>query len=657
MVSMVTGGSVNSWLVWLVAVVACVLLGFVGYHFTVRILRFVAALLALALAVVATRYGVAHHGAGAHADLVNSFTQGFDALSNAFFRPLLGHNNPVPGRIGWLVIIGLLVFGYRELEVWAMRWQPPTVDLSALGGDKSDTQDATTTDQCHDLVANEIRFRLPAVAVRAPAILPGGTKVAGLVSIAESTGNTAGGLAGAVINFAGALWPSPRQYQIRIRVEPFSKNHRATSGVRVTVDLEHARTGGSIATKTLPARRLDEAGSVVAGYVARQIFSADPSAPPWCYGSFDGSDLAAMLIEWQVRTCPKSEKDICRARAKQRRILEKGASSSICAGVTRYELAQLYDIDGLHAEALRLHAINREQYPRFYRGRYRLGMSLEMLANPKYKLTGKKAKETVRECLDILDRCHVTRRSERRHDVIERLKLGKPLPRSLRIEFLKAAQGELREVRRQLAPWHLIWSALVHRDERAIWKHYWSLTERERFHDGVRVAELLVAVRQSLDAKKGTGPRVRNNYNLMRARWITTAITDDKDTIREVLKSGDVPPPGQESHGQDLPHPYAQRTRWVPWQHSTPSWQAAYNTACLYAALARGRNKEKMAQRVVGSLIRAINDSHCEIGRPSEWLKQDPDFSSVLRSEPFRTLLATLREDGPQEVNPMPADP
>jgi hypothetical protein len=98
-----------------------------------------------------------------------------------------------------------------------MRWQPPTVDLSALGGDQQGTQkcgasggqDEAATDQRHDEVANELRFRLPAVAVKAPAILPGGTRVAGLVSIAESTGNTAGGLAGAIINFVGALWPNP----------------------------------------------------------------------------------------------------------------------------------------------------------------------------------------------------------------------------------------------------------------------------------------------------------------------------------------------------------------------------------------------------------------------------------------------------------------
>ena len=45
------GDSMHSWLVWLVFAIACVLLGFVGYHFAVHTLRFVTALFALAVVV------------------------------------------------------------------------------------------------------------------------------------------------------------------------------------------------------------------------------------------------------------------------------------------------------------------------------------------------------------------------------------------------------------------------------------------------------------------------------------------------------------------------------------------------------------------------------------------------------------------------------
>jgi len=130
---------------WHAFVIVCVLLGFVGYHFAIRTLRLVTAVFALAVIVAVTRYGVARQGAVAHADLVNSFTLGFDDLGHAFFQPPLGHNNPIPGRLGWLVIIGLLVLAYRELEVWAMRWQPPTVDCSTSRPRRTAVRQATKT--------------------------------------------------------------------------------------------------------------------------------------------------------------------------------------------------------------------------------------------------------------------------------------------------------------------------------------------------------------------------------------------------------------------------------------------------------------------------------------------------------------------------------
>ena len=228
-------------------------LGFVGYHFSVRTLRFFTAAFVAAVVVLVPRYGVTRP-AGAHTHSVNSFTRGFDDLGTALFQPLLPSRHiPPPGRIGSLVvvvIIVVLVFAYRELEVWAMRWQPPTVDTSALGGEQPGTQKSGAADEPdegitdgrrhHRLVA-ELRFRLPAVEVRAPAILPGGTRPNGLASIAENSGFTGSGLAGAIIRFFGMLWPNPRRYQVRVWIEKGTRSaggeEQATATTRVTVDL------------------------------------------------------------------------------------------------------------------------------------------------------------------------------------------------------------------------------------------------------------------------------------------------------------------------------------------------------------------------------------------------------------------------------------
>jgi len=198
----------NSWLAWIVFALAAVMLGAVGYHFSLRTLRWVALIVALAAAAYLTVYGLTHP-AQKPGSLSDAFARGADTLSGALIRPLsLGHHVPVPGRIGWLVIVVLLVLGYRGLEAWTLHRQAPTLDVSALTSDRQDeTADAGTNAQTgrqrHEWLVAELKFRLPAVEVRSPAILPGGSRPSGLASIAEATGVTGAGLAGAIIRFFG----------------------------------------------------------------------------------------------------------------------------------------------------------------------------------------------------------------------------------------------------------------------------------------------------------------------------------------------------------------------------------------------------------------------------------------------------------------------
>ena len=642
------------WLVWLISASAFVLLGFVGYHFSVRTLRLFAGLLLAMVSLIATRYGVVHSAAGP-TDVVNSFIRGFNDLSISFFQPLLGRDVHVPGRFGWFVILAVLVFGYRELEVWAMRWESPAVDTSALGGDQPGAQssgppdepdEGTTDAQRHDRLVAELRFRLPAVSVRAPAILPGGTRSNGLASIAENSGVSGSGLAGAIIRFFGALWPNPRRYQVRVWIEPRERSGhgrpRDMPAVRVTVDVENPRTGESIATKTLAADDCDQAASMIAGYVARHIFKEDPTAPPWCVGSFDGGDLAVMLLAGQQRVAPASPDEIRRSRCQQISMLEK---CKLVSGVARYELAQLYDLEGNHVKALRLHALNREDYLRFYRGRYRLGMSLEMIADPEFELLEPETTELL-DTLRILDRCGLMKDVARRYD---RIDPGR-LPPDLSNRMLLAARYEQRAVRRQLTLGRVIWGMFLHRDERGIRKMYWPLRERQSFHDGARVAELLVAIRQCQPGRAG-----RIGYNTRRAMHVAAAITGDSAAIEACLKGSPAQYVTELLEQERPPFAIAQRTRWLPWQRRTPSWQAAYNTACLYAALKQSYSctdaaDATLAQRAVSSLIRAVNDPDCEMERPWDWISTDPDFSCLRQSRIFRDFLDN------QKVKDYPAD-
>ena len=669
----------NSWLAWGGFVVAVVFLGWVAYHFSVRTLRYVTLALVVAGVVVVTGYGVTHQAPTARAapvNLVSAFARGMDGLSAAFCQPLLpGSVALAPGRVGWIVIVVFLAFAYRELEVWAMRWQPPTVDTSALDGGPGGPGDGGPDGQRdHDNLVAQLRFRLPAVEVRAPPLLPGGSTPIGLASIAENSGVAGSDLAGAIIRVVGLLWPRPRRYQVRVWVKPadppaagagrrFGRGlgltgqrfangrQQGTTDRRVTVDLEDAKNGVTIATTTLASRDLDDAAARVAAYVARQIFRADQTAPPWSVGSFDGSDLAALISakhQPELIYCPD---DARRTRLSQINELDNAVRNSPGAGVARYELALLRDLQGHYAEALLLHAINRQQYPRFFRCRYRLGMSLEMIANPKFPMQPSDC-AAFRQGLRILDECGLTENARKIWDYT------REVSPELRRIMLIAAQRELRAGRRQLTLRRVAWATFRYRDERAVRKPYWKLRERQRPHDAARVAELLVAVRLRLNEAECERENVEFRpaqagwLSRRRAMHIVKAISGDVTAIEAVLNSR--PPAGP---AQDAWHPGAKahRTRWLPEQNRTPSWQAAYNAACLYAALtcdgkkSGGANDDRMAKLALRCLRRTVNDRDCEMERPWDWISIDPDLRCLRDSQRFRDFLVEqMRKDYPR---------
>ena len=102
----------------------------------------------------------------------------------------------------------MVVLGYRELEAWSLHWQAPQLDTSKLAEGQPNIKpfgvavhlvDGLTDGQRHQQLAAALRFRLAAMEVRAPAILPGGSRSVGLATIAESSGVGGAGLAGAII--------------------------------------------------------------------------------------------------------------------------------------------------------------------------------------------------------------------------------------------------------------------------------------------------------------------------------------------------------------------------------------------------------------------------------------------------------------------------
>ncbi len=677
----------TSWVTWVVFVVVAAALGVVATHFSVRTVRYFTAGTALILIVAVTGYGLTRPWL-APRDLETAFAWGADGIAAALFHPLwMGHQVPQPGRVGWTVITLLVAIGYRQLEARAYRQQAPVLDTSQLdqgqpsipadgpdGAAGGGPASALTDGQRHDQLAAELKFRLAAMEVRSPAILPGGSRSDGLASIAEDSGVTGAGLAGAIIRFLGLLWPGPRRWQLRIWVEPPASAAGPASGgavaaddeTRVTVELDNPRAGVTLASKTVAASNLNEAASMVAGYVARQVFAQDPATPPWVYGAADGHDLGALLVARQERVYAQNWDSVRNSRLAQIRILQTVTAGNRCAGVVRYELAQLHDLGSNHLTALWQHALNREQYPRFFRGRYRLAMSLEMAANPGLTFGNPAAvKYMLNEVLAVLHRCGLTTTASCEDAgpdggivASDHVRGHYRICDALSLELLQAALAEARAVQRQLR-FLAVWGAGIrHRDERAVWRPHRRLRVRQAFRDGAYVAELLIATRIQLNAA-GSWPAVRP-AGYRHALRVTAAITGDAAPIEAVLRAGAagtapaaaaMPPGGPGTHGRPPAAP-RERVRLLPWLRYTASWQAAYNTACLYSVLAQyGRAGE---DRIIMALQRAIDSPESEMERPYDWINYDPDFLPLKLSRPgeYQAFKKFLRDQKRKDYPP-----
>ena len=209
----------------------------------------------------------------------------------------------------------------------------------------------------------------------------------------------------------------------------------------------------------------------------------------------------------------------------------------------------------------------------------------------------------------------------------------------------------------------MLWAAFAHRDERAIWTPYLTgLRLRQSFHDGACVAQLLVAVRQRQSETSGqagpaagSAPPLKPRHQGLAIR-VASAIAGPDDRISSVVRQrrGQWPLPlTTDTLGPRDPR---DRVRRLPFLRRTASWQAAYNTACLYAALAAeslaagDEARQACEDRVLVSLRRVVGNSRSELGRPYDLIAKDPDFST-LRAAPgkfprFTEFLQPAGTDG-----------
>ncbi len=629
---------------WLSLALIAVLLGGVAYWFSRRTYRLATmAVIVLGCAAV-TGYGQA--AAPRPANYLAALEAGGDHLA----REMLGR--PVPGLAGWLALL-VLAFGLlAAFDTLATRRQQPGVQVGDVPEPPRNSEGNVTPAQsalaARRALTEELKFRLPAVQVRAPASMPGGSRVESLAAVVSDSGVQGAKVTAAVMLAVRALEAKPRTYQVNTFVE-----HCRADGIldvngeflQITVDLRDVRTGQSLAARVLRPCPPDEAAEVVAGFTARQAFRQDVNTPDWAVGSLDGEDLSAYLLTREMRPAGRTYADLYGCRQRQRAKLEDAVCRSTNSGLVQYELAAIYDLDGRTLDSLLLNLDNRLLHPRFLRARYRLAMSLSMLAGetsfahwldpgPQAGPAGG-AGETASVKADIIRKLRwagmlrglstrelaeaglpadtVTPPGSRQqaHAARDKLLAGLldapgPAAGQARCLLLLLARREFAAYRRQLRATSLLWCALRHRAERAA----------------------------SLDLLRSSPAWWRHP----RRRLWAAAIGLEIVNARLCLLPKDPP-----QAAQDLAKARQQVRRRLglgrtldegrPWPFGKTPWQAVYNAACLYALRVPGTGPapacDPDAEDAVRMLRLAISDPACELDRPSEWISADPDLRAL----------------------------
>jgi hypothetical protein len=641
----------NPYVYWGLLALILVALGLIAFSFTRLVFRLAALAAVIVVVFRVTWLGLEERG---HPHVYyRAFVQGGDHVARVMLRPLLPDSvtrNVAVGRVGWIVLLVALLGLLAGLDMLSVRREQPRVSIPPAPG--PEPGDPNVKDR--RALTEKLQFVLPTVDVRRPAAMPGATALDSLASVAATSGEQGSGLAAAVIQLVQALQARPRTYEVRVfseRCEASGQIKKDGGRRRITVEVRERRTGRSIAVQILQPCDPDETAAKVAGYTARQIFRHDPATPAWATGSFDGADLCAYLLARQ--TCPagRTYRDWCECREKRRRMLERVVGPDQGAGVVGYELAALCEQDENNLKALMLHLSNREHYPGFWRGRYRLATSMSMLAGPlsdtrwplpddgrwpgldastdgRASPNGQAAGPGQRD-LAGLELARLRRTLVRQMSFggllgqltpeQDRALAGSPPAdgRQARLALLRVALGEMTACWRHRHACVLLWTALRSRPIRSAslaelgggpphwWRHprrrLWSLVfAREIAQQRIRALEQCPA-------------------------HADVALCQLQSRARRRLRlPGPVAAGTQSSRARRHPR----RTfGGGGWDFNRATWQAVYNAACLHALpRADGSVTGDAAQEAVQLLRLAISAPGCELARPSERIATDPDL-------------------------------
>jgi hypothetical protein len=549
--------------------------------------------------------------------------------ADAAVTDVLDPENPAGvnlGVYGWIAVVAGLLLLYRWLEVTNnYRSAAPITVKTAIVGDGADTKG--------DQIAAQLKGVVAKADVDAPALLPAGAKVEGLIDLVQHDTIPGGKTLGSALK---AVWwtafpPGGITVQpiVTKRDVPGVNGAKASAVHSVEISVATTRRGKPLYTDRYEDEDLRTAVAKAGYRVGAEALEFSRLVPSWTRWGNNGGE-ALRLYD---RATSRNELD--RAGDKSAlELLQRAHAIAPSNAQVRVAMGHEHDIAGERMKALRRHLEASLAHRRFLEARYRVITSLSMLADDIDNQWLGPARTIDRDaCVDLLVASGTLARAPKLYLDENSPLIGLTVPRLEAVLRRESAHGADAKQVITLALLHLAVVELDHlrgttKRRWRLWysvrqteRAYWFRTLRQRNNaarkDRDRSLRLIIALRRTLLSPPPLQPRDLTAHNKARIEKL-------EDEVTELVS-----PSGVDA-------------------------TTLYNASCFWSLTAASHKEDteltqqSCTRRSVELLRRATIAPRGALPGPA-WLRKDPDLKAVRDDPAFIALLDDLERAGDEK--------